>query len=150
MTSCYHTQEILGGVKFGRLYWQGKNWQISYSQCICKMHFRCIWEYWQFWQIAYDLSIFPLPKFSCVRYHKPCHYPQHCCVSSKGVLPYSLFAGHCRLSPIQVGSETGIQCNFKGSPDGKCAFTNGVHLREVKGAGPAKETCYAYSQKHSV
>ena len=90
------------------------------------MHFRYIWEYWRknFWQIAYDLSIFPLPKFSCVRYHKPCHYPKHCCVSSKGVLPYSLFAGHCRLSPIQVGSETGIQRNCMGSPDGKCAFNN--------------------------
>ena len=26
----------------GKSYWRGKVWRISYSQCICKMHFQCV------------------------------------------------------------------------------------------------------------
>ena len=52
----------------GENYWWGKIWQISYSQCICQMHFRCICEYWRgkCWRIAHNLPnspIFPSQNF---------------------------------------------------------------------------------------
>ena len=50
----------------GKSYWQGKFWQISYSQCICQIHFWCFCEYWQGkWRIAHNSPnspIFPLAK----------------------------------------------------------------------------------------
>ena len=54
----------------GKRYCQGKIWWISYSQCICQIHFRCICEYWRgnFWKIATIQTNFPLPKFSHVQY----------------------------------------------------------------------------------
>ena len=57
----------------GKSYWWGKIWQISYSQCICQIHFWCICEYWQgkFWRITHDLPnspIFsPAKYFLCIR-----------------------------------------------------------------------------------
>ena len=40
--------------RIGKSYWRGKIWRISYSQCICQIHFQCICEYWQgkLWRIA--------------------------------------------------------------------------------------------------
>ena len=54
----------------GKSYWRGKLWQITYSQCICQIHFWCICEYWRgkSWRIADDspnLPIFPRQIFPC-------------------------------------------------------------------------------------
>ena len=67
--------KYLAGGKFGEPY---KKMllarQISYSQCICQIHFQCIYDYWRgkFWRIAYDspnlLFFVPAKIFPCTIY----------------------------------------------------------------------------------
>ena len=57
----------------GKSYWRGKFWQISYSQCICQIHFQCICALLvrkllaNSSQFAKFANFFPL-KFSHIRY----------------------------------------------------------------------------------
>ena len=47
----------------GKSYWRGKIWWISYSQCICQIHFGVrICEYWwgKFWQLPHNLPNSPI------------------------------------------------------------------------------------------
>ena len=89
----------------GKSNWWGKIWQISYSQCICQIHFRCICDYILARKILANslwFSNFPLPIYPV--YSTPPQNIMHIHTSYM-ILSYNTFdTNHCgRCTGHQLG-----------------------------------------------